>query len=68
LPDEVFAGAIVHTLKRDALLGQPDNVVKEFQNGLLGAIATMGESASVVWRNQWERVPAKTRCKDFSVA
>jgi hypothetical protein len=51
LPDEVFAGAIVHALKRDALAGQPQNVVEEFTNGLPGAISTMRESASAVWRN-----------------
>jgi hypothetical protein len=51
LPDDVFAGAIVHALRRDALAGQPEHVVAEFQNGLLGAIETMREAQQAPWRN-----------------
>ena len=48
LDNATFAGAIVHALKRDAPLDQPENVVSEFTNRLLRAIATMRESASAV--------------------
>jgi len=50
LPDAVFAKSIV-SAQRDALAGQPENVVEEFQNGFLAAIQTMRESASAQWRN-----------------